>query len=91
MSLNFEAELYEALSKKGNSVPVQKNGTSYKRNDTHVKKYRELISNNVCEPNDVNVESPESDKSESVLEVSLISRPVRIRKLQKRFDDFVMT
>lgn len=37
LSSNFEAEPYEVMSKKGNSVTVQKNGASYKRNVTHEK------------------------------------------------------
>lgn len=92
LSSNSDAEPYEVVSKKGNSVTVQKSGASYKRNVTHVKKYCEPISDdNACEPNDVNIESPESEKCENVPDVSVNLRPVRIRKLPSIFDDFVMT
>lgn len=68
------------MSKKGNSVTVQKNGARYKRNVTHVKKYREPISgDNACEPNHVNVKSPEFEKSESVPDMLVNSPPVRTR------------
>lgn len=81
----FEGEPYEVVSKKGNSVTVQKNGARYKRNVTHVKKYREPISgDNACEPNHVNVKSPEFEKSESVPDMLVNSPPVRTRKLHFR-------
>lgn len=40
-------------------------------NITHVKKYcKPITDDNVCDPNDVNVKSPESEKSESVPNIS---------------------
>lgn len=57
-----------------------------------MKKYWEPISDdNAWEPNDVNIESSESEKCKNVPDVSVNLRPVRIRKLPSKFDDFVMT
>ncbi|XP_038060004.1 uncharacterized protein K02A2.6-like [Patiria miniata] len=94
LSTPFSPEPYKVVAKKGNSVVVESpTGAQYQRNSTHVQKYNKPLNNHSDTPDTESRDSQQSleGKTENThTQVETESRPVRERKLPKRFDDCVM-
>ena len=90
MDTPFVPVPYKLADKHGNSCTVESpEGVQYKRNNTHVKRYQESLDD-TPEIEDLLPQTTDNEpETEGTL--SLPSRPVRERRLPKKFDDFVMT
>ena len=90
MDTPFVPVPYKLVDKHGNSCTVESpEGVQYKRNNTHVKRYQESLD----DTHKIEDILPQTMDNEPETEgtLSLPSRPVRERRLPKKFDDFVMT
>ena len=98
-SPTFKCEPYKVLSKRGNSVTIQRDGAQYKRNITHVKKYHKEHDPHPTEPNenlDMNRDrddyvGPTTPNIDDIATESVKLRPTRMTKLPSKFDYFVVT
>ena len=80
----FSSDKYTVIDKNGNSVVVRADdGTEYRRNITHMKKMNERspqtdsnVNNSTSEYCQINVSSAGKD------------RPIRVRKMPEKFNDF---
>ncbi|PFX28921.1 Uncharacterized protein K02A2.6 [Stylophora pistillata] len=88
-STPFAPEPYDVITKTGNSVVVESpDGVQLMRNTTHREKYEETSRNPGERTSLLDVtDSPESEAEREKLSSSVVTRPMRVRKLPERFKD----
>ena len=93
MPTSFAPEPYDVVTKTGNSVVVESpDGVQLMRNTANVKKYEETSQNPEKTIPLLDVTDPvEPEAQLAKLSSPVVTRPTRVRKLAKRYKDFVMT
>lgn len=93
LSTQFAPETHEVFTKTGNIVVNESpEGVQLKRNTPHVKKYEELSwGQDTITPLPVETAPTEPEAVQGMAKSPILSRPARVRKLQEKFKNFVIT
>ena len=93
LSTPFAPEPHAVFAKTGNSVVIESpDGVQRKRNNSHVKEYKErIVGQEEKTTLPVDFEPTESASEQETAKFPVLLTPSRVKKLPEKFKDFVMT